>query len=355
MALWLWCRPGVLGADHGGTRSETTGPLPARRWSRRSSVSTPPSRMEAGRRQSRPARARRHAVGAASRVRARGGTARGLPQPPAPHRPWADDLAALHRRADDGPPAPRTATTGCSRSEPDRAIRRPCWPELAAEVFSIEIVEPLGLEAARTLDRLGIGNVKTRIGDGYAGWPEHAPYDAIIVTAAPEHIPAQLVEQLRPGGRLVIPVGGLDQDLMVVEKKADGPHDLDRDHPGALRSLDAREDGVNLTNRHRNCDDWICESAFARLGQRSSRSRAAAERIWETKDGRPRPVRARDPHLQRRRQGVGHRTPPSSSPTAGSHCSSARRASRRCRWARAFPSSRASYRPCYLVVKVAGG
>jgi protein-L-isoaspartate(D-aspartate) O-methyltransferase len=93
---------------------------------------------------------------------------------------------------------------------------------LAAEVFSIEIVEPLGLEAARTLDRLGIGNVKTRIGDGYAGWPEHAPYDAIIVTAAPEHIPAQLVEQLRPGGRLVIPVGGLDQDLRVVEKKPDG-------------------------------------------------------------------------------------------------------------------------------------
>jgi protein-L-isoaspartate(D-aspartate) O-methyltransferase len=93
---------------------------------------------------------------------------------------------------------------------------------LAAEVFSIEIIEPLGLEAARTLDRLGVGNVKTRIGDGYAGWPEHAPYDAIIVTAAPEHIPAQLVEQLRPGGRLVIPVGGLDQDLRVVEKKPDG-------------------------------------------------------------------------------------------------------------------------------------
>jgi protein-L-isoaspartate(D-aspartate) O-methyltransferase len=93
---------------------------------------------------------------------------------------------------------------------------------LAAEVFSIEIIEPLSLEAARTLDRLGIGNVKTRIGDGYAGWPEHAPYDAIIVTAAPEHIPAQLVEQLRPGGRLVIPVGGLDQDLRVVEKKPDG-------------------------------------------------------------------------------------------------------------------------------------
>jgi len=93
---------------------------------------------------------------------------------------------------------------------------------LVAEVFTIEIVEPLGLEAARTFARLGIGNVKTRIGDGYAGWAEHAPYDAIIVTAAPEHIPAQLIEQLRPGGRLVIPVGGLDQDLRIVEKKPDG-------------------------------------------------------------------------------------------------------------------------------------
>jgi protein-L-isoaspartate(D-aspartate) O-methyltransferase len=93
---------------------------------------------------------------------------------------------------------------------------------LAAKVYSIEIVEPLGREAARTLSRLGIDNVETKIGDGYAGWPEHAPFDGIVVTAAPDHIPAQLVEQLKPGGRLVIPVGGLDQDLRVVEKKSDG-------------------------------------------------------------------------------------------------------------------------------------
>jgi protein-L-isoaspartate(D-aspartate) O-methyltransferase len=93
---------------------------------------------------------------------------------------------------------------------------------LAGEVYTIEIIEPLGREAAKTLARLGIVNVVTRIGDGYAGWPEHAPYDGIIVTAAPEHIPAQLIEQLKPGGRLVIPVGGLEQDLMVVEKKKDG-------------------------------------------------------------------------------------------------------------------------------------
>jgi protein-L-isoaspartate(D-aspartate) O-methyltransferase len=93
---------------------------------------------------------------------------------------------------------------------------------LVAEVYSIEIVAPLGEQAAATLKRLGYTNVTTRIGDGYRGWPEHAPYDGIIVTAAPDHVPPALIEQLKPGGRLVIPVGGMDQDLMVIEKKADG-------------------------------------------------------------------------------------------------------------------------------------
>ncbi len=94
--------------------------------------------------------------------------------------------------------------------------------ELSKDVYTIEIVESLGKGAAKTLERLGYTNVHARIGDGYQGWPEHAPYDAIIVTAAPDHVPPALIEQLKPGGRLVIPVGKLFQELMVITKNADG-------------------------------------------------------------------------------------------------------------------------------------
>jgi protein-L-isoaspartate(D-aspartate) O-methyltransferase len=93
---------------------------------------------------------------------------------------------------------------------------------LVQEVYSIEIVPELGKTAAATLARLGHSNVVTRVGDGYEGWEEHAPYDAIIVTAAPNHIPPALIAQLKRRGRLVIPVGELYQELVVVEKAADG-------------------------------------------------------------------------------------------------------------------------------------
>jgi len=94
--------------------------------------------------------------------------------------------------------------------------------ELAKDVYTIEIVESLGKTAAQTLTRLGYANVHTRIGDGYKGWPEHAPYDAIIVTAAPDHVPPALVAQLKVGGRLVIPIGKFAQELMVIVKNEDG-------------------------------------------------------------------------------------------------------------------------------------
>ncbi len=96
--------------------------------------------------------------------------------------------------------------------------------EIAAHVYTIEIVEPLGRRAGETLERLGYDNISVRIGDGYLGWPEAAPFDAIIVTAAPEEVPAPLLEQLAPGGRLVIPVGaaGATQSLRVLEKDAAG-------------------------------------------------------------------------------------------------------------------------------------
>ena len=95
---------------------------------------------------------------------------------------------------------------------------------LSAEVFTIEIIEPLGKEAAERFSKLGYDNIETRIGDGYYGWEEHAPFDSIIVTAAASHVPPPLIAQLKPGGRMVIPVGGgfQVQQLMLIEKTEDG-------------------------------------------------------------------------------------------------------------------------------------
>lgn len=92
--------------------------------------------------------------------------------------------------------------------------------ELVKEVYSIEIIEPLGKRARDLLNKLGYDNVETRIGDGYYGWETHAPFDAIIVTAAADHIPPPLIAQLKPGGRMMIPVGSrfMTQQLVVVEK-----------------------------------------------------------------------------------------------------------------------------------------
>jgi protein-L-isoaspartate(D-aspartate) O-methyltransferase len=95
--------------------------------------------------------------------------------------------------------------------------------EVVAQVYTVEIIEPLAVEARERLERLGYDNVHTRQADGYFGWEEHAPYDAIIVTAAPDHIPQPLVQQLKEGGKLVIPVGppGGYQSLWEVSREGD--------------------------------------------------------------------------------------------------------------------------------------
>jgi protein-L-isoaspartate(D-aspartate) O-methyltransferase len=96
--------------------------------------------------------------------------------------------------------------------------------ELVEHVYTVEIIEELGREAERRLQALGYRNVSVRIGDGHAGWPEHSPYDAIVVTAAASHVPPALVAQLKPGARMAIPVGSQTQgqQFTLVEKAPDG-------------------------------------------------------------------------------------------------------------------------------------
>jgi protein-L-isoaspartate(D-aspartate) O-methyltransferase len=98
--------------------------------------------------------------------------------------------------------------------------------EIAAEVFTIEIIPSLGERAREVLSDLGYDNVHVRVGDGYQGWPDRAPFDAVIVTAAPRKVPQPLLDQLAPGGRLVVPEGDVIQQLVLYVRREgpDGPH-----------------------------------------------------------------------------------------------------------------------------------
>ena len=108
---------------------------------------------------------------------------------------------------------------------------------LVADVYTVEIVNPLATQARERLAALGHKNVEVRVGDGYYGWPEKAPFDCIVVTAAADHVPPPLIQQLKPGGRLVVPIGNpfQTQRLVLVTKGSNGPRDIRIQDIGPVR------------------------------------------------------------------------------------------------------------------------
>ena len=114
---------------------------------------------------------------------------------------------------------------------------------LVKEVYTIEIVEPLGKRAARTLKRLGYKNVFAKVGDGYLGWPEAAPFDKIIVTCSPEKVPQPLVDQLKDGGLMIVPVGERYQQNLYLFRKHERRAEIRSAQSDAIRADDRRSGG----------------------------------------------------------------------------------------------------------------
>jgi protein-L-isoaspartate(D-aspartate) O-methyltransferase len=119
--------------------------------------------------------------------------------------------------------------------------------ELVAHVYTIELEPALAASAQRILTELGYDNITARAGDGYAGWPEHEPFDIIIVTAAPDHVPQALLDQLKPGGRMIVPIGasGATQQLQLIEKDASGK--LHTKNVSPVRFVPLRRDAGEAT------------------------------------------------------------------------------------------------------------
>ena len=153
-------------------------------------------------------------------------------------RPRADHLAALHRRLHDRGAAARRRRTRCSKSEPAPATRPRCSPRSPSRCTASRSFPISPRRARRALAQAGYRNVEVRTGNGYLGWPERAPFDRIIVTAAPPEIPQALVDQLAVGGIMVVPVGHR------LSGDGDRHEDAGRRHPEAHDRSAVRADGV---------------------------------------------------------------------------------------------------------------
>ena len=177
----------------------------------------------------------------------------GLRRHAAVDRLRSDDFSALHRRLHDRGARASARRIESSRSGPGPAIRPPCWGYWPVRSTRSRSFLSWRRARQRLLRDLGYANVHVREGDGYAGWPEHAPFDRIMVTAAPDEIPQPLIEQLAPGGRLVIPGRLAGRDPV----DDDRGEDRDRrrraaDHSRAVRPVYARKAPLTFPSRVRN-------------------------------------------------------------------------------------------------------